>query len=56
LLQLLILGSALLYILLMAIPFMPGIEIGLALMILLGYKGALLIYLCTLDSAIKVHR
>jgi len=27
---------------------MPGIEIGLALMILLGYKGALLIYLCTL--------
>lgn len=46
-LQLIILGSTLLYILLMAVPFMPGIEIGLALMILLGHKGALLIYLCT---------
>ena len=32
---------------LMTIPFLPGIEVGLALMILLGSKGALLIYLCT---------
>ncbi|MDC1288089.1 hypothetical protein N8198_09405 [Gammaproteobacteria bacterium] len=46
-LQFMVLGSALLYVLLMTIPFMPGIEIGLALMILLGNKGALLIYLCT---------
>jgi hypothetical protein len=46
-LQFVILCSALLYVLLMAIPFMPGIEIGLAVMILLGNKGALLIYLCT---------
>jgi len=46
-LQFMVLGSTLLYVLLMAIPFMPGIEIGLALMILLGNKGALLIYLCT---------
>ena len=46
-LQFVVLCSALLYVLLMAIPFMPGIEIGLALMILLGNKGALLIYLCT---------
>ena len=46
-LQFMVLGSTLLYILLMTIPFMPGIEIGLALMILLGNKGALLIYLCT---------
>ena len=36
------------YILLMAIPFMPGIEIGLAIMMILGSKGALLVYLCTL--------
>lgn len=43
-----VLGLALLYVLLMATPFMPGIEIGLTLMILLGSKGALLIYLCTL--------
>lgn len=46
-LQFMVLGSTLLYVLLMTIPFMPGIEIGLALMILLGNKGALLIYLCT---------
>lgn len=46
-LQFMVLGATLLYILLMVIPFMPGIEIGLALMILLGSKGALLIYLST---------
>ena len=45
-----ILGIAVVYILLMAIPFMPGIEIGLGLMMLLGYKGALLVYLCTLAA------
>lgn len=36
------------YVLLMATPFMPGIEIGLAVMLMLGSKSALLIYLCTL--------
>jgi len=46
-LQFMVFGTTLLYVLLMAIPFMPGIEIGLALMILLGSKGALLIYLST---------
>jgi hypothetical protein len=46
-LQFIVLGATLLYIVLMAIPFMPGIEIGLAVMILLGSKGALLIYLST---------
>ncbi|WP_324732745.1 hypothetical protein [Pseudomonas paeninsulae] len=45
-----VLGFVLLYVLLMATPFMPGIEIGLALMFLLGSKGALLIYLCTLAA------
>lgn len=40
--------SIVLYILLMATPFMPGIEVGLAVMLLLGSKSALLIYLCTL--------
>lgn len=45
-----VMGSVALYVLLMAIPFMPGIEIGLALMILLGNKGAILIYLCTVTS------
>lgn len=43
-----VLGSVLVYVILMAIPFMPGIEIGLALMLLLGGKGALLVYICTL--------
>jgi len=36
------------YILFMATPFMPGIELGMAIMVLLGHKCALLIYLCTL--------
>lgn len=43
-----VLVATALYVLLMATPFMPGIEIGLALMMLLGNKGALLVYLCTL--------
>jgi len=50
--NLVVLGFAAVYVLLMAIPFMPGIEIGLALMILLGSKGALLVYLCTLAALI----
>jgi hypothetical protein len=40
LMNLMVMGAALLYVLLMALPFMPGIEIGIALMILLGQKGA----------------
>jgi hypothetical protein len=36
------------YIVLMAAPFMPGMEVGLAVMVLLGSKSALLIYLSTL--------
>ena len=50
LMHLMVMGAIALYVLLMAIPFMPGIEIGLALMVLLGNKGALLIYLCTLAA------
>jgi len=47
-LHLVILGSFGLYILLMALPFMPGIEIGLTLMLFLGSKGVILVYCCTL--------
>jgi len=35
------------YILLLAIPFLPGIELGLMLMAMLGSKGIVLVYLCT---------
>lgn len=45
-----VLVAVILYIVLMATPFMPGIEIGLALMMLLGNKGAILVYLCTLAA------
>jgi hypothetical protein len=38
------------YILWMAIPFVPGIELGLALMVMLGPQGVVLVYLCTLLS------
>lgn len=45
-----LLGAVAVYILLMAIPFMPGIELGLGLMLLMGSKGAVLVYLCTLAA------
>jgi hypothetical protein len=35
------------YILTMMLPFVPGIEIGLALMLFLGSGGVVLVYLCT---------
>lgn len=35
------------YVAAMVLPFVPGIEIGLALMLLLGGKGIVLVYLCT---------
>ena len=38
------------YILWMAMPFVPGIELGLALMVMLGSKGVVVVYLCTLLS------
>jgi len=42
-----VLVGAILYIFLMAAPFLPGIEIGLALMMLLGPLGVALVYVCT---------
>ena len=41
-------GTVFVYILLMALPFMPGIEIGMVLMLMLGREGVLLVYLSTL--------
>ena len=38
------------YILWMTLPFVPGIELGLALMVMLGPQGVVLVYLCTLLS------
>ena len=38
------------YVLWMALPFVPGIELGLALMVMLGTRGIVLVYLCTLLS------
>jgi len=42
-----VIGSAILYVVLMALPFMPGIEVGLMLMAMLGVGGIVLVYLCT---------
>ena len=42
--------SIVFYVLWMALPFVPGIELGLALMVLLGTRGIILVYLCTLLS------
>ena len=43
-----VLIGVVLYIALMATPFLPGIEIGLALMMVLGPKGVFVTYICTL--------
>ncbi|MDK8465462.1 hypothetical protein [Marinobacter sp. SS13-12] len=46
----LIMTSMAAYILLMALPFVPGVEIGLALMMILGPEIVPLVYGCTLTS------
>ena len=43
----LLFATAALYILLLAVPFLPGIELGIMLMAMLGTRGILLVYLCT---------
>ena len=45
-----IMASAALYALLLAIPFVPGAEIGIALIVMLGPPIAVLVYLCTLTG------
>ncbi|MDH3633777.1 MAG: hypothetical protein OES20_03645 [Gammaproteobacteria bacterium] len=42
-----IMVSATLYALLLAVPFVPGAEIGIGLLVMLGPPIALLVYLCT---------
>jgi hypothetical protein len=42
-----IMASAALYSILLAIPFVPGAEIGLAMMTVLGPRIAILVYICT---------
>ena len=43
-----VLVSVILYVVLMATPFLPGIEIGLALMVMLGPEGVIITYIATL--------
>jgi hypothetical protein len=45
--QLVVVALVVAYVVAMALPFVPGIELGLALMLLLGPPGILLVYLCT---------
>jgi len=40
--------SSALYSILLAVPFVPGAEIGIGLMVMLGPRIALLVYLCTI--------
>lgn len=46
----LIMFTATIYALLLAVPFVPGAEIGVALMAMLGPRIALLVYLCTISG------
>jgi hypothetical protein len=43
------------YMIAMALPFVPGIEIGLGLMLLLGEEGVLLVYLATQFSLMSSY-
>ena len=43
-----VLAGVIVYMILMVLPFVPGVELGLAFMMLLGPKGVVLIYICTL--------
>jgi hypothetical protein len=45
--ELIIIAVVIGYVLAMAVPFVPGIEIGLALMLMFGPGGIALVYLCT---------
>jgi hypothetical protein len=45
--ELIIIAIVIGYVLAMAVPFVPGIEIGLALMLMLGPGGIALVYICT---------
>jgi hypothetical protein len=47
-LQLVVAGSALIFAIASALPFVPGAEIGLGMLMLLGGQYALLVYLCML--------
>jgi hypothetical protein len=40
-------GSVALYILTLAIPFLPGLEIGIMIMMMLGRPGIVVAYICT---------
>jgi hypothetical protein len=48
----LILTAAAAYILLLAIPFMPGAEIGITMILVLGPKICFLVYVCTVFALI----
>jgi hypothetical protein len=43
-----VLIAVIVYVVLMSTPFLPGIEVGLVLMTMLGPKGVFVVYVCTL--------
>lgn len=47
-----VLAATALYVLLLALPFMPGVEIGLGLMVLLGPSISFLVYLSTVIALV----
>ena len=48
----LIMTASAIYFVLMAIPFMPGVEIAFTMILVLGSKIAFLVYICTLLALI----
>lgn len=51
----LIMTASAIYVVLMAIPFMPGVEIAFSMMMVLGPKIAFLVYVCTVIALIPPY-
>lgn len=51
----LIMTASAIYIALLAIPFMPGAEIGITMILLLGTKISFLVYVCTVTALIPPY-
>jgi hypothetical protein len=51
----LIMTASSIYIALLAIPFMPGAEVGISLILVLGAKISLLVYVCTVVALVPPY-
>ncbi|MDX1483238.1 MAG: hypothetical protein R3229_02050 [Alphaproteobacteria bacterium] len=53
--HILIMTASAIYVALMAVPFMPGVEIGVTMILMFGTKICFLVYLCTVAALIPPY-